>query len=198
MDCFVREAQAIVGGRLVIVRLGTCGIIQEGRIGMIAVSEGSLIVQRNYDYPFAGGHGGHEPAYLISRVFHPHNALTRLLVDAAKEQFGSAQTLTSVNASTDSFYASQGRSSAAFDDSNDHLVADMLARNVNSVEMESGHLLHLACCSRGSVWAGALHIVVADRINNEFLTNRARREKLDRLGGLAALNALTQLDCRQG
>ncbi len=64
----------------------------------------------------------------------------------------------------------QGRA-GLFDDRNDQLLTDLVARypNVLSLEMETFHLLDLARCSNGTVVAAACCIALADRTTNDFL-----------------------------
>ncbi|CAK9037862.1 Purine nucleoside phosphorylase (PNP) (5'-methylthioadenosine phosphorylase I) (MTA phosphorylase I) (MTAPI) [Durusdinium trenchii] len=49
MDFFLREARAVVKGPMAVVRLGTCGCLQEHvKVGNVSVADGSALVQRNY------------------------------------------------------------------------------------------------------------------------------------------------------
>jgi uridine phosphorylase len=202
MDFFVREVRAIVKGTLAVIRIGTCGAISGGGIGMLAIPDkGSLMVQRNYDYPFNLEFAAslEEEPYHISRACLPHKKLTESLIKEACLQLGQERVLRGANASSDSFYSSQGRPSGGFKDANETLVQKLLARGVTSLEMETGQLLHLASCFNdlsGPIWASAIHIVVADRLNNEFLTNLEHRTRLDQCAARVALEALISVELR--
>eukprot|EP00913_Durusdinium_trenchii_P007759 g7286.t1 len=51
MDFFLREARAVVKGPMAVVRLGTCGCLQEHvKVGNVSVADGSALVQRNYSH----------------------------------------------------------------------------------------------------------------------------------------------------
>ncbi|PJF19984.1 hypothetical protein PSACC_00200 [Paramicrosporidium saccamoebae] len=196
MDFFVREVRAVVKGTLVVIRVGTCGAISGGGIGMLAIpDQGSLMVQRNYDFPFSSELAASldEEPYMISKACLPHKKLTESLIKEACLQLGQESVLRGVNASSDSFYSSQGRPSGEFNDVNGKLVQKLLARGVTSLEMETGQLLHLASNASdpsSPIWASAVHIVVADRPNNEFLTNLEHRTRLDQCAARVALEAL--------
>jgi uridine phosphorylase len=99
-----------------------------------------------------------------------------------------------LNVSADSFYSSQGRVTDSFDDYNETLIDEVLERypEVATLEMETFHLFHMAQCSRGKIRAAAATIVLAQRKSGEFLDHSTTRT-LERLGGTAALDALSQL-----
>lgn len=69
--------------------------------------------------------------------------------------------------------------------------AAFLAEALN-LEMETFHLLDLARSSYGSIIAGAVAIVLADRCSNAFLGTE-RIEQLERACGQACLAALARV-----
>lgn len=211
MDFFVREVREIVNGPLVIIRVGSCGTIADGHIGMLAIpDEGAFMVQRNYDYPFslpskdletlkdlANISDGLEQPYRISRLHHPHKKLSEALVREACIQVGRDNILCGINASSDSFYSSQGRPNDSFLDKNDDLISNLLGRGVKTFEMETGQLFHLASCVKNqerAIYAAAIHIILADRRRNEFLSDLEQRTRLDRMAACVALEALISIE----
>jgi len=199
MDFMVREVRVIVDGPLVILRVGTCGsIAKTGAIGMLAVpNEGSVMVQRNYDYPFNVSQTSllivdNEEPYRISKQYLPDKNLTECLQKTIKAS--DVPLLLGRNASSDSFYASQGRKTQYFNDTNELLIEQLISRSVSTVEMETAQLFHLASMVRdlslNGIHASAVHIVVADRARQVFLTDPEEREKLDALAGHVALETL--------
>lgn len=217
MDFFVREARVIVDGPLVIIRVGTCGCIADGGIGMLAIPDrGALMVQRNYDYPFnfsstslnalptseqASSTPSLGPAeavpYRISRTYSPDQKLTLALIRKAQELVRVENVLLGTNASSDSFYSSQGRCSNMILDVNDNLLGALLKRNVKTIEMETAQLFHLAACipegSPTPILASAIHIIIANRPKNQFLVDKKDRLYLDQKAAQVALETLASL-----
>ena len=95
-----------------------------------------------------------------------HYQIVEALIEAAK--IHKVKYHVGITASTDTFYCGQGRPSL-----NDYLPShkakifeDMQAANVKNFEMEAGCLLTLA--SLFNVRAGAICVVVADRVRDKF------------------------------
>ncbi|CAE7388214.1 unnamed protein product [Symbiodinium sp. KB8] len=198
MDFFVREARAIVQGPMAIVRLGTCGCLQEWvKVGCVSVaSAGSALVQRNYshfDAPKA--HAGSEP-YLISDLCMPDAELTALVASSLQEALGAQKVVEGINITADSFYSSQGRADPAFTDENSVLIEKVLQRYPKAItmEMESFQLFHLARSSlpKGSIKAAAAVVNVANRPTGDVVDGEALR-CAERDGGRALLQALSKL-----
>ena len=215
MDFMVREVRTIVDGPLIIIRVGTCGVLGCGMaeeyiardwrgIGMLAVADSSIVVQRNYHYEFKRPPSKTEfdckeqPAYHLSPIFSADNNLSQLLKIEAQKQLGIDQVLWCMNASADSFYGSQGRETEHFHDHNDHLLDTFRKLGVQTLEMETGHLLHLAHCNTGingnEIRAAAIHVVVADRSSGKFLVDADQRLFLDRHAARAALDVLASVE----
>ncbi|KAI8812184.1 nucleoside phosphorylase domain-containing protein [Cladochytrium replicatum] len=196
MDFFVRECRAVVDGPMAIIRFGSCGAIGSGQIGQIVVaSEGSALLTRNVDFFLDNAHAESPSfAYNLSKV-HPANpALSAHLVEALEAEVTPARVVKGVNVTADSFYSSQGRIDETFDDSNAGLVDYLRSNieNVQSLEMESFYLLHLArsCKAPGkSIAAAACAMVFADRRANSFIQPETIAE-MEKLGGKAVLDAL--------
>lgn len=208
MDFFVRELKAIVRGPVAIVRVGTCGAIAGGTIGMVSVpTDGAVMVQRNYDYPFVFSNASMENLvgsdqqpcpYRVSRPYSPDSGLTNLILQKASHLIGKHLIVHGLHASSDSFYASQGRPSREFLDTNSGLIPTLIQRGVKTVEMETAQLFHLAACianpDQEGIRAAAIHAIIADRLNNKFLTNAEDRLRLDQVTAQIALEALVALD----
>jgi len=210
MDFVVREARAVVEGDMAFIRLGTCGLVDEclpvGTI--VAATKGSVFIRREPD-AFHVPHATAEPAahhspdvigpqvvtapYRISNVVpacpHISAVLLRELLEAGGRV--EAPVVEALNASADSFYSSQARTNATFDDRNEDLLDSLRMRHpeVVSLEMETFHLLDLARCSHGTIQATACAIGLAQRHSNEFL-EAPRIKVLEKAAGMAVLRAL--------
>lgn len=192
MDFVIRECQAVVNGPLAIIRLGTCGAVQPpAHLGCFLVaSEGSVCVRRD---PDAFEPGSHLQPYQLTQPIRPDAALSSLLHEQCAAAVGSHKALQGLNVTADSFYSSQGRVSASFDDRNEHLLTTLTQQypNALSLEMETFHLLDLARCSGGKIRAAAVAIALAERYTNDFIA-ASEIEKLEKQAGLAALTTLTE------
>ena len=203
LDFVVREHRAIVDGQMAIVRLGTCGALQKpASLGSIIVSDpGSVFVRRNPDafhdldhhYDVDNSSNDSITPYMISRPVLADEQLAALIKQQASLRVGTHNIVSGLNATADSFYASQGRRSSHFEDRNDHILSHLLKLhpNVVSLEMETFQLLDLARCSRGSIVAAAAVIALADRQSNGFI-QAERIEELEREAGQACLEALVR------
>ncbi|GBE78777.1 purine and uridine phosphorylase [Sparassis crispa] len=108
---------------------------------------GDMLVVRNYDFPFASGSSQEYP-YKISRPIAADSELHTALHDALNKQRSSEEMSVVdhvMNASTDSFYSSQGRQTS-FPDYNADLIDRLKSShgNLATFEMETFHILHLA------------------------------------------------------
>ncbi|KAF6266147.1 nucleoside phosphorylase domain-containing protein [Scenedesmus sp. NREL 46B-D3] len=168
MDFVVREARAVVDGQMAIVRLGT----------------------RDPDaWTFEDG----RPYYTVSAPVPADPQLVQLLVAACNQHGGASGVVEGLDATADSFYSSQGRTGGLFEDVNEAVIEQLMAQHPQlvSLEMETFHLLDLARCSKGSIKAAAFCIAAAERYSNRFISTE-QIHVCERLGGAAALTALTQ------
>ena len=197
MDFVVRECRAVTDGELAFVRLGTCGAIQTppGTLGSVIVaSKGAVLVRRNPD-----AYGDKSvPKYFVSKPALPDADLSALLEREMAAALDNESTVVgAMNASADSFYASQGRTGDDFDDANEDILDELILKSypdVVSLEMETFHLLDLArCSSDGSVKAASCAIVLAERRSNDFLSAE-RIAFMERAAGRAALSTLAKAD----
>lgn len=162
MDFVVREARHVVDGPMAFVRLGTCG--SRGlEPGTVAIARSSVFVTTTS----------------VSDAVMPDADLLAVLVDELETGVLTA------NASTDSFYSSQGRVDPNFTDPPCALPAD-----VGSIEMESYQLLYLASIGR-DVKAAACAIVCADRLSGAVI-DTDRLHTTERAAGEAVLRALAK------
>ncbi|KAJ3055990.1 hypothetical protein HK097_008479 [Rhizophlyctis rosea] len=171
MDMLVRELRATTDGSLLIARFGSCGGVGEkAEVGTVVVArEGAVMIQRNWDF-FASNYDGHDsvesddpelekrawesgkPPYRISGVCPADAELSEVLLDRLRSQLGESRVHAGLNATADSFYSSQGRTDPSFYDFNHNLLTRLpsLIPNVETLEMETFALLHLAKCARAS------------------------------------------------
>ena len=203
MDFFVRESRAIVAGPMAMVRYGTCGgLSAQAEPGKIAVAAGgSGYVVRN---PDAFTHTycterekekeKREP-YFFFDVCPADAALTALVSQTLSTELGSDSFVEGVNVTADSFYSSQGRLDAAFEDDNAHMVDRIVAHyapHALSMEMESFTLLHLAKCSRVPIKATAAAIVIANRLSSKVVEGDVLKH-IETVGGRAVLHAVANV-----
>ncbi|EJC98348.1 purine and uridine phosphorylase [Fomitiporia mediterranea MF3/22] len=159
MDFFVREARECVSGDLVIVRLGSCGGLTDLPVGSLVVPSAGVSVRRNYDYDFlsdnADGQDGspYQVSKPVAADAELHAFVTNRLKTTTPLDPPATIVSNTVNASADSFYASQGRQTS-FPDHNEMLIDHLMdtVPSLATLEMETFHLLHLA-----SVWRPRQH-----------------------------------------
>eukprot|EP00884_Botryococcus_braunii_P021186 jgi/Botrbrau1/7751/Bobra.0159s0180.1 len=169
------------------------------RLGdFVVATEGSVCIRRDPDYFTTLAReptvkdvvGSARGAYNISLPVLPDQDLSRMLAAKLRQMPLSVNVHEAMNASADSFYSSQGRTTF-FQDHNQDLLEDLVYQypHLLSLEMETFHLLDLARCSLGTIHAAAMAIVLAERHTNEFL-DPAEAKHLELQGGLACLRAL--------
>jgi len=223
MDFVVREGTAVVRGELAMVRLGTCGGLGHTRPGNVVVAtKGLVLVRQEPDFVHASEGSDDEAAaaapaaaglpmsptrqvpYSISRIVMPDAELSEAFATAIDAQLQASKGSTSdisaysvtrgSGATADSFYASQGRINAIFDDRNETLVGEIEKRvpDAAALEMESFHLISLAKASRGKLRAAAATIPLVSRASGKWLDADHVRP-LEIAGGRAAFAALSSM-----
>ncbi|RIA98333.1 nucleoside phosphorylase domain-containing protein, partial [Glomus cerebriforme] len=151
MDFFIREVRQVVDGPLVIIRLGSCGSIGHPNIGDVIVPSGSFSVTKNYDYFIHGIDTKDafpivDSPYNISKITYCDREMCEML----QKEFGKILTTTPIfsglNASTDSFYSSQGRLDDNFLDENHDVITSIFQKypNAQTMDMETFMLYHLS------------------------------------------------------
>eukprot|EP01121_Diplochlamys_sp_Union-15-3_P005517 TRINITY_DN1585_c0_g1_i4.p1 TRINITY_DN1585_c0_g1~~TRINITY_DN1585_c0_g1_i4.p1 ORF type:complete len:302 (-),score=60.58 TRINITY_DN1585_c0_g1_i4:59-964(-) len=190
MDFLLRECSAITNGTLLIIRYGTCGSINSKiGVGSLALAKQSVLVTRNVD-AFLSDSNNMEK-YNISKPIYPDFELQNVLRDKVKKVLPD-RLVETINATADSFYCSQGRNDPNFNDDNSNLIDRLLELHVDTLEMETFSLFHLANSSKRKIKVAALTIVLAQRLKNDFLKHE-EIDHLERVGGEAVLNALTEI-----
>ncbi|KAI9023408.1 purine and uridine phosphorylase [Hyaloraphidium curvatum] len=227
MDFFVREVREVVDGPMAVIRLGTCGCVGsfelagpngggEDRTGKVAVADECVLVERNYDY-FLDAVG--EP-YRVSRAVPGDARLTAGLKERLEARMGSERVMVGLNAAADSFYGSQARRDRNTVDANHDLLRTVREKHPGllTFEMETYHLFSfgLVCLGRDlegsaeeiirrrnegglkpTVLAAGAHIVVADRVTNDFIAPAVLLEA-QKEAGMAALEALAAYEFEEG
>jgi uridine phosphorylase len=204
MDFVIRECRAIVEGPMHIVRLGTCGCPRpDVPVGsVVTADDGTVAIIRNPDGFFPDATPEDVAGrYIFTRPILPDAALQSLVsaeIDASLESEGKGTMhVGGVNASADTFYASQGRQDDNFRDENETLVDDLVAKypTICAIEMETHQLFSLAQVSaeHARIFAAGAAIVLAQRRSNDFLTND-RKHELEHTLGLACLEALAKVE----
>lgn len=204
MDIALRELRAVVApGPMVIVRVGTCGIIKKEvaePVGRLAVTDhGAVLVQRNYDSDSNHPNMPDLQFYHISRRWMADPELSTILKRKTQEKMGADNVLSSLDASTDSFYSSQGRTSPGFADNNGFITRTLIelypdAPNI-TMEMETGQLIYSACAmadESNKIYAAAMHIVAADRIEDSFLGDIKKRLEIENQIAEPVLDAIVE------
>ncbi|KAF8897979.1 nucleoside phosphorylase domain-containing protein [Mucidula mucida] len=152
MDFFVREVRECLIGDMLIIRLGSCGGLIDVPVGTVVVPKACIAVTRNVDFNFVDpSASSNEKPYWISKpVFADptfHDVVESALNESKPEGSTTKIFAGIVNASADSFYASQGRQTS-FPDCNQTLIQQIIdaTEDVATLEMETHHLYHLAAC----------------------------------------------------
>jgi uridine phosphorylase len=196
VDFFVREARAILDGKVNIIRLGSCGCPQESiQVGTVVASKyavGIYADTRPYHQRKLDG-----SRFTITDPNFPdrelHETLVKNLITANK----AFPVVEAGNASADYFYSSQGREDDAFPDNNKQLIGDLLEKypDLSAIEMESYLLFDLADMNTDKapqgegIAAAACAIVLAARKTGVFLTNEKKHE-IEYEAGKACLETL--------
>jgi uridine phosphorylase len=145
--------------------------------------------------------------YHISGLIPADRHLSERLMESLKLELGQENVVNGVNASADSFYSSQGRQDIAFGDDNDKLIDALRNKHPNceTLEMESGMILHLAqTCTHqsrivashpGPIRASCCAMIFFNRITNAAIPPD-HVNVLELKAGKAVLDALvaTPLD----
>lgn len=192
IDFFIRECRAVIKGKMIVVRLGSCGAIANAKIGNIAIPFESIGVFRNYD---AFGLDEEAGPYIITRPL----ACSKDLQEQLVKTISSVESINVIsgkkNASTDSFYSSQGRISDAFIDRNEDLIIRLchLHPELETFEMETFQLNHLANCVQGEnvIETASVQIVFANRKTREFI-DPSSVEQLESICGKSILKVLSE------
>ncbi|KAF9235082.1 nucleoside phosphorylase domain-containing protein [Melanogaster broomeanus] len=152
-DFFIREVRECIRGDMLVIRLGSCGSLTDLPVGSLVLPKASIAVTRNLDFDFANG----DPWSVPYRLSKPISADAELVVTLQRALESTRPVAASnpiatngVNASTDSFYSSQGRQTA-FRDHNSSLIDNLKETipDITSLEMETYWIFHLAAS-----WSG--------------------------------------------
>ncbi|KIY61356.1 purine and uridine phosphorylase [Cylindrobasidium torrendii FP15055 ss-10] len=201
MDFFVREARECLppSSDMLVVRFGSCGGIatttssSKGMgtgigVGTVVVPASCVSIVRNVDYYGFGGEGGEdEVPYWISRPVQGDAGLREAVLEALEEDASPggeprAVVGTKINAAADGFYASQGRATG-WPDANEGILAELERRGVESLEMETHQLFHLARAwnsakgVQGKIRVAAAQMVFADRQTRAFIAPNDVKQK---------------------
>lgn len=155
------------------IRVGTCGSLQpEMRVGDLVITTGAVRLDgASKDYVI--------PEYPAVA----HYEVVEALIAAAKKL--KVKYHVGITASTDTFSVGQGR--PGFKDylpsHKANIFKDMQAAGVKNFEMEAGCLLTLA--SLFNVRAGAICVVVADRVRDKFELTDAMEQSAARVASEA-------------
>lgn len=194
VDFVVRECRAVTTGPLAIIRFGSSGGMRDTKPGAMCVAtDGCVSLIRNPDAFFPDADPS-EKTYKITRAIPGDDELTDILKNRVLEHVAREDTAFGVNCSGCSFYSSQGRIDAAFDDRNATLLDELEKQHPTAVcmEMETSHLFDLARCSNGTIRAAGLAMTLANRKGGDVVEHD-RVAELEEIGGRAALEALATL-----
>lgn len=188
-DFVTRECRAVVRGPMAMIRFGSCGGLNETPPGAVCVADKTIAIYRNPSH----WHANEGPPYLSSPPIPGDAKLTAILRERMSEHVGAENVVGGINASADTFYASQGRAPDYFDDRNETLLADLEAKHPDLAicEMETNHLFDLASMAKEPIHVGGAAMVYANRRHKE-VTTPERAQELVKAGGLACLQALTE------
>ena len=159
------------------IRVGTCGGIQKNmHVGDLVISTGAVRFE-------------HASQEYVTQAYPAvaHYEVVTALIQAAEEL--KVPYHVGITASMDTFYCGQGRPgyNNYFPSHNEHILHDMQIAGVKNFEMEVSCLLTLA--SLFGKRAGAVCVVVANRVTNEFEIN----DEFQKRAGLVASHAIALL-----
>ncbi|EKM60253.1 uncharacterized protein PHACADRAFT_155437 [Phanerochaete carnosa HHB-10118-sp] len=151
-DFFMREVRECLSGDMVVVRLGSCGGLGDVEVGSVVVPRASIAVNRNYDYDFQTGQST-EPPYRYSKPVQADEELRAAVAKALRDTHPPTVTAgvitDTINASTDSFYSSQGRQTS-FPDHNSEVIRNLqsLHKDLATFEVTRSRLFALRSVRR--------------------------------------------------
>lgn len=201
MDFAIREIRAITDGPLFMIRLGSCGTPRSDiPIGTLVVAHQSYGILTNYD-----AYHSHYPSlcapeyFKLTQILQADVDLHAKLMKSLKNSIESFPVVEATDATADTFYGSQGRLDASFDDRNVSLIDHILEQHpdTGSLQMETFYLYHLAKLNeyaqpnQNRIHAAACAIVLAQRKSNDFLSNDIKH-LLEKKAGNACLEALAE------
>lgn len=134
--------------------------------------------------------------YNVSPCEYPSAILTEILENVLKshhQEYSKAK-----NATCDSFYSSQGRSSIGFMDVNEKLLPHLQGspHNIQTMDMETFYLFHLANLIQdkdsGDIHTADIKFAIANRITDEFLMDDEIKINLESTIGKYCLEALSK------
>jgi uridine phosphorylase len=152
-DFFIREVRECLCGDMLVIRLGSCGCLTDLPVGSLVLPASSVACTRNVDFDFTSFDPWEVPYRLSKPVSADpdlHRALHNALEATRPPSLNTLVVSNTVNASTDSFYSSQGRQTS-FQDHNASLIDHLKATvsGLTTLEMETFWIFHLAASWRG-------------------------------------------------
>ncbi|KAJ7202117.1 nucleoside phosphorylase domain-containing protein, partial [Mycena pura] len=130
VDFFVREVRECLSGDMLVVRLGSCGGLNDVPVGSVVVPRTSVAVERNLDFDFVNPEGCTEQPYRVSKPTFAdpdlYSQVHKSLLAAKPPEAETDVVSGCTNASADSFYSSQGRQTS-FADQNENLIEHLQA-----------------------------------------------------------------------
>jgi len=131
-------------------------------------------------------------AYYVTLPVKASDQLTDLLHKNVAVHVEPKWIVRGLNATADSFYSSQGRTTLDFKDKNESLIDELIQKipSLTSLEMETFHLFDMAdVCKRGKIHAASCVIALAQRQSEEFLDNKVKKLR-EKQCGLSVLDTL--------
>ena len=138
------------------LRIGTCGGVQDFiALEDLVISTGAMRLENTSLHYVPQSY----PAVA-------HHQVVQMLIETALEQ--KARFHVGLTATCSGFYGAQGRSAGGFHPRNPHLIEELQTLNIFNLEMETSTLLTL--CALRNFRAGAVCVVFANRIEDEFIS----------------------------
>lgn len=157
------------------IRVGTCGGIQKGQmIGDLVISTGAVRLD-----------GASRDLVIPEYPAVAHYEVVMALIQATEEL--KTRYHVGITASTDTFYTGQGRPALNnyFPSHKAHIYEDMQKAGVKNFEMEASCLFTLS--SIFGKRAGAVCVIVANRVTDEFYVDDAMQKKAGLVASRAAV-----------
>lgn len=203
IDFAMRESKFCIDGPMAVIRLGQCCSISEYVVGDVVVAtEGAFAVQTDFDAIHGNTKNPNKSSYKISDVVAPDSQLSKLLFENLKHSIPDEDVVKKgLNGTTDSFYGSQARFDEMFNDNNENLINEIIAKypGAKTLEMEGYTILALAkTAKKQDVFAASASIIMNNRLDRPSKIGASQLTEIEDLTGYALFKALADFDFPDG
>eukprot|EP01054_Gregarina_sp_Poly1_P003928 Gregarina_sp_Poly_1__3927@NODE_2179_length_2542_cov_672_335354_g1404_i0_p1_GENE_NODE_2179_length_2542_cov_672_335354_g1404_i0NODE_2179_length_2542_cov_672_335354_g1404_i0_p1_ORF_typecomplete_len329_score40_88PNP_UDP_1/PF01048_20/2e19_NODE_2179_length_2542_cov_672_335354_g1404_i03831369 len=203
LDFMIREATYVMEEPIAVIRVGTCGLFNPELVPgtVVCAGKGCCFSYVNYAAVTDGCFNDDtcsEVLYQVTKPILGSSSLNSKLYKALETE--GVRCCDGLNVAGEFFFATQGRDDGFFDDKNSAEIPKIFAdAKIDSCEMESFTLFHLAQIRKSPMYAAACHIGILNRANDEMPNITADLlHELERKSGVAAVEALIDFNLEKG